>query len=143
MPTDTELLERIAMRGGVHDRKPIICDMRMPVEDVLGKLARGETPETILEQHDFLEPEDIQACLLYAYHSVLEHRTVSKWYREVEAKRPRRPPLTPEELEAKMRPLREIMARADRIREREGYTEPEVDIDVMLEQIERGRGIIP
>ena len=142
MPTETELLERIAMRGGVHDRKPIICDMRMPVEDILGELARGETPETILEQHDFLEAEDIQACLLYAYHSVLEHRTVSKWYREVEAKRPRKP-LTPEELEAKRRKLRENMARADRVRELAGDTEPEVDIEVMLEQIERGRGIIP
>ena len=142
MPTDTELLERIAMRHRDRDAKPSVGDLRVSVEDVLGELARGETPETILEQHDFLEPEDIQACLLYAYHSVAERQTVSKWHREVHSKR-RPPPLSPEELEAKRRSLREIMARADRARELAGDTEPEVDIEVMLEQINGGRGIIP
>jgi uncharacterized protein (DUF433 family) len=30
-------------------------------------LAAGDTPETILEGYAWLEPEDIQACLVYAY----------------------------------------------------------------------------
>jgi uncharacterized protein (DUF433 family) len=30
----------------------------------------GDTPEKILEEYPFLEPEDIQACLLFAYRSM-------------------------------------------------------------------------
>ena len=139
MPTDTELLERIAMRGNVLDSAPVICDMRMEVKHVLGELARGETPETILAQHPFLEPEDIQACLLYAYHAVSEHPTVSKWFREVGAKRR----LSPEEIEAKNRKMRENMERADRTRERIGYPSREVDIEIMLEEIDGIRRVSP
>jgi uncharacterized protein (DUF433 family) len=29
-------------------------------------LAAGDSPETILERYPWLEPEDIQACLVYA-----------------------------------------------------------------------------
>ena len=70
MAAPPDLLERITVRPEVFGGKPIIRDMRMAVEHVLGKLALGETPETILEQYEFLEPEDIQACLLYAYYRV-------------------------------------------------------------------------
>jgi uncharacterized protein (DUF433 family) len=30
-------------------------------------LAAGDTPEKLLQEYPFLEPEDIQACLLFAY----------------------------------------------------------------------------
>ena len=33
-------------------------------------LAAGDTPETILHEYPFLEPEDIQACLLFAYRAL-------------------------------------------------------------------------
>ena len=33
-------------------------------------LAAGDTAETILDEYTFLEPEDIQACLLFAYQSL-------------------------------------------------------------------------
>ena len=43
MVTDSELLERITVRADVFDGKPIIRDMRIAVEHVLGMLAAGET----------------------------------------------------------------------------------------------------
>ena len=70
MDATPELLKRITVRPGVLGGKPIIRDMRMAVEHILGMMAAGETPQTILEQYDFLEPEDIQACMLFAYHHV-------------------------------------------------------------------------
>lgn len=74
MAANPELLKRITVRPEVLGGKPIIRDMRMAVEHVLGKLALGETPETILEQYEFLEPEDIQACLLYAHRTIASER---------------------------------------------------------------------
>jgi uncharacterized protein (DUF433 family) len=38
----------------------------MAVEHVLGMLAAGDTPKKILQEYPFLEPGDIQACLLFA-----------------------------------------------------------------------------
>ena len=70
MSHDDELLARITVRPDVFGGKPIIRDMRFAVEHVLGMLASGETAETILEEFDLLEAEDIQACLLYARRSV-------------------------------------------------------------------------
>ena len=61
--------------------KPIIRGKRLAVEHVLGMLAAGDTPETILKGYSWLEPEDIQACLLYAHkmvsHERIELRTAS------------------------------------------------------------------
>lgn len=66
MTTNPELLQRITVRADVFGGKPIIRDMRIAVEHVLGMLAAGETAETILQEYPFLEPDDIQACLLFA-----------------------------------------------------------------------------
>ena len=41
MTTDTDLLERITVRADVFGGKPIIRDMRIAVEHVLGMLAAG------------------------------------------------------------------------------------------------------
>ncbi|GAB4451282.1 MAG: hypothetical protein Kow00120_21620 [Anaerolineae bacterium] len=41
---------------------------------MLGMLAAGDTPETIPEGYDWLEPEDIQACLVYARRLVAHER---------------------------------------------------------------------
>ena len=70
MATDAELLNRITVRSDVFGGKPIIRDMRIAVEHVLGMLAAGEEAQTILEEYPMLEPEDIQACLLCAHRSL-------------------------------------------------------------------------
>ena len=67
MTTHPELLERITVRADVFGGKPIIRDMRIAVEHVLGLMAAGESVETLLYEYPELEPEDIQACLLFAH----------------------------------------------------------------------------
>ena len=63
---EARLLERITVDPRIFGGKPIIRGRRLAVEHVLGMLAAGDTPETILGGHPWLEPEDIQACLVYA-----------------------------------------------------------------------------
>ena len=63
---ETKLLERITINPKIFGGKPIIRGHRLAVEHVLGMLAAGDTSETILEGYPWLEPEDIQACLVYA-----------------------------------------------------------------------------
>lgn len=70
MASDEELLARITVRADVFGGKPIIRDMRIAVEHVLGMLASGENAETILTEYEVLEAEDIQACLLFAHRSM-------------------------------------------------------------------------
>lgn len=60
------LLDRITVNPKIFGGKPIVRDRRLAVEHVLGMLAAGDTAETILEGYDWLEPEDIQACLVFA-----------------------------------------------------------------------------
>lgn len=67
---NTELLSRITVRPDVFGGKPIIRDMRVAVEHVLGMLAAGDTAETILHEYPDLTDEDIQACLLFAHRSL-------------------------------------------------------------------------
>ena len=70
MTTEPELLRRITVRSDVFGGKPIIRDMRIAVEHILGMLAAGDTAETILQEYPVLQPEDIQACLLFAHRSL-------------------------------------------------------------------------
>ena len=70
MTTEEELLKRITVRPDVFGGKPIVRDLRIAVEHVMGMLAAGDTPETILDEYPCLEPEDIQACLLYAHRTM-------------------------------------------------------------------------
>ena len=148
MDASAKLLERIDMRRGelMGMETPIIRDSQIPVAHILEMMVEGETRETILEQRPSLQPEDLQACLLYAYHAVKERSMISKWNREVRSKRRIR--RTPEELEAKNREMREIMESAAQTHKKYYCPTPddcqcrEVDIDVMLEQSGRGRGVI-
>ena len=78
MPLDEELLNRITVRPEVFGGKPIIRDMRIAVEHVLGMLASGDPQETILQEYPVLEPEDIQACLLYAHRSLAGERVYER-----------------------------------------------------------------
>lgn len=63
---ERKLLERITVDPRIFGGKPIIRGRRLAVEHVLGMLAAGDTAETILAGYPWLEPEDVQACLLYA-----------------------------------------------------------------------------
>lgn len=67
---EQDLMERIVVNPQIFGGKPIIRGLRMAVEHVLGMLAAGETPETILQEYPFLEREDLQACLLFAHRSL-------------------------------------------------------------------------
>ena len=58
------------MNPKIFGGKPIIRGLRLAVEHVLGMLAAGDTPEKILEEYPLLQPEDIRACLLFAYQSM-------------------------------------------------------------------------
>ena len=69
------LLERITVDSRIFGSKPIIRGRRLAVEHVLGMLAAGDTPKTIIEGYDWLGMEDIQACLAYAY-KLVEHEKV-------------------------------------------------------------------
>jgi uncharacterized protein (DUF433 family) len=60
------LLERIVIDPQIFGGKPVVRGRRLAVEHILGMLAAGDTSETILEGYPWLEPEDIQACLIYA-----------------------------------------------------------------------------
>ena len=66
----SELLTRITIRPDQCGGWPCIRGLRMRVSDVLGMLAAGETPASIIEHHPDLEPEDISACLVYAAREV-------------------------------------------------------------------------
>ena len=65
---ENKLLERITVEPSIFGGKPIIRGRRLAVEHVLGMLAAGDPPETILAGYHWLEPADIQACLVYAHH---------------------------------------------------------------------------
>jgi uncharacterized protein (DUF433 family) len=68
--TETELISRIQVNPQIFGGKPIIRGLRITVEHILGMLAAGDTPERVLQEYPFLEPEDIQACLVFAYRSM-------------------------------------------------------------------------
>ena len=61
-----KLLARITIDPRIFGGKPIVRGRRLAVEHILGMLAAGDTPELIVEAYPWLEPQDIQACLVYA-----------------------------------------------------------------------------
>ena len=69
-----ELLTRITYNPDILRGKAIIRGRRLAVEHVLMQLALGVTLETLLEGYDWLEREDILACLAYAYSVIANER---------------------------------------------------------------------
>ena len=67
MPANPELLQRITARPEVFGGKPIIRDLRIPVELILSLLSQGESVEKLLADYPELEPADIRACIAYAH----------------------------------------------------------------------------
>ena len=56
----------IVLEPGKRSGKPCIRGLRFPVSRLLGLLAAGETPESVLQSYPYLELEDIQEALSYA-----------------------------------------------------------------------------
>lgn len=63
--------QRITTNPEICAGKPCIRGLRFLVSRLLGLLAAGETPETILKSYPYLEKEDIQEVLQYAVNSDL------------------------------------------------------------------------
>ena len=61
-----DLLARIASEPGKMGSKPVIRGRRVTPSIVLTMFANGASREAVLEAYPVLEPEDIDACLLYA-----------------------------------------------------------------------------
>lgn len=61
-----DLLQRINFDPAIFGGKPIIRGRRLAVEHILDMLAAGDDTATVLSGYPWLEPEDVQACLLYA-----------------------------------------------------------------------------
>lgn len=72
--SEKQLLDRITVSPEIFGGKPILRGHRLAVEHVLGMLAAGDSAETILEGYPWLEPEDVQACLVYAHRHVAHER---------------------------------------------------------------------
>jgi uncharacterized protein (DUF433 family) len=65
-----QLLKRIIINPKVMVGKPVIRGTRLTVEYILNLLAHKATIDEILKEYEGLEPEDIQACLLFASRSM-------------------------------------------------------------------------
>ena len=61
-----DLLARIAAEPGKMGGKPVIRVRRVTPAMVLTMLAQGASREAVLDAYPVLEPDDIDACLLYA-----------------------------------------------------------------------------
>lgn len=62
----SSLLARIAAEPGKMGGKPVIRGRRVTPAMVLTMLSNGASREAVLEAYPVLEPDDIDACLLYA-----------------------------------------------------------------------------
>jgi uncharacterized protein (DUF433 family) len=63
--SEETLLSRITADPAIFGGKPIIRGRRLAVEHVLGMLTAGDSPETILSDYTWLDPDDVRACLVY------------------------------------------------------------------------------
>lgn len=66
MLNKTFLLDRITQTPGKCGGRPCIRGMRIRVSDILETLAHRVPASEILADFPDLEPEDIQACLLFS-----------------------------------------------------------------------------
>jgi len=63
---EKDLLDRITVNPAIYGGKPIVRGRRMAVEHVLGMMIGGATPQEIVDHYEWLELDDVYACLLYA-----------------------------------------------------------------------------
>jgi uncharacterized protein (DUF433 family) len=74
MASETELIQRITSDPAIFNGKAIIRGRRLAVEHVLGMLAAGDMPQDVIAAYPFLEPDDVRACILYAYKVIAHER---------------------------------------------------------------------
>lgn len=74
------IAERITIDPDMCGGKPVIRGMRITVQTILGYLSAGETRENILDEFPFLEPEDIDACLKFAYDLLENNYEIKPFY---------------------------------------------------------------
>jgi len=60
------MFKRITVDSNICGGKPVIRGLRFPASRLLGLLAAGETPESILKSYPYLERDDINEVLSYA-----------------------------------------------------------------------------
>jgi len=77
MKPDNRLLSRITVDSNVMLGKPTIRGLRITVEQILKSLASGVSFQELLEDYPFLEKEDIQAVLFYAFEKISSERIFS------------------------------------------------------------------
>lgn len=74
MAPPTDILQRLTSDPAIFGGKPIIRGHRLAVEHVLSMLAAGDSAADVLAAYPFLEPDDLRACMLYAYKLVAHER---------------------------------------------------------------------
>lgn len=72
------LEDRITIDPAVCNGKPTIRGKRITAQTILEFLSAGETRTEILRQYPSLEPEDIDACLVFATRLVSHSYVIKK-----------------------------------------------------------------
>jgi len=70
----SSLLSRITVHPDLCHGKPVIRNLRYPVEAILEYLAGGDTVDDLLGEFPDLERDDVLACLQFAAEA-LKHKT--------------------------------------------------------------------
>jgi uncharacterized protein (DUF433 family) len=69
-----DLLDRITVDPSIFGGKPIVRGRRLAVEHILAMLAAGDDVDTVLAGYDWLERDDVLACMEYARRLVAHER---------------------------------------------------------------------
>jgi uncharacterized protein (DUF433 family) len=67
--------ERIAVDSNICHGQACVKGTRIPVHQIIGMLANGDTIDELLKEYPSLQREDILACLEYAASLAEEHVT--------------------------------------------------------------------
>ncbi|MEK7263674.1 MAG: DUF433 domain-containing protein [Bacteroidota bacterium] len=69
------MFERISINPNIYHGQACITGTRIPVHQILGMLANGDSVEQLLKAYPAISQEDILACLNYASQLAEEHVT--------------------------------------------------------------------
>lgn len=79
-----KMLDRITINPEICHGKPTIRNKRYTVENILEYMSGGDSVESILEEFNDLEKEDILACITFAY-QLLKNKTINNIGDEISA----------------------------------------------------------
>ncbi len=63
---ENEFLNRISINPDICHGKPVIRNLRYPIENILELMSSGMTNNEILKDYPDLEEQDLYACLVFA-----------------------------------------------------------------------------